>query len=110
MEKTRHILAINVGSTSTKVAFYRDSERIVQESLAYSAADLAGFKDLRDQLSLRESGLRSFIEKNNIDMRKVDLVVSRGGLDSVTRPVITSRLMRLACSSSSSVVSCKALP
>ncbi len=80
MEKTRHILAINVGSTSTKVAFYRDSKRIVQESLAYSAADLAGFKDLRDQLPLRESGLRSFIEKNNIDMSKVDLVISRGGL------------------------------
>ena len=32
MEKTRHILAINVGSTSTKVAFYRDSERLVQEA------------------------------------------------------------------------------
>jgi butyrate kinase len=80
MEKTRHILAINVGSTSTKVAFYRDSERLVQESLAYSAAELAGFKDLRDQLPLRAAGLRSFIEKNNIDMSKVDLVISRGGL------------------------------
>jgi butyrate kinase len=80
MEKTRHILAINVGSTSTKVAFYRDSERLVQESLTYSAADLAGFKDLRDQLPLREAGLRSFIAKNGIDMNKVDLVISRGGL------------------------------
>ena len=80
MEKTRHILAINVGSTSTKVAFYRDSERLVQESLTYSAADLAGFKDLRDQLPLREAGLRAFIEKNKIDMGQVDLVISRGGL------------------------------
>ena len=80
MEKTRHILAINVGSTSTKVAFYRDSERLVQESLTYSAADLAGFKDLRDQLPLRAAGLRSFIEKNRIDMSRVDLVISRGGL------------------------------
>lgn len=80
MEKTRHILAINVGSTSTKVAFYRDSERLVQESLTYSAADLAGFKDLRDQLPLRAAGLRAFIEKNKIDMGQVDLVISRGGL------------------------------
>ena len=49
-----HILAVNVGSTSTKVAFYRDSERLVQETLTYSAADLAQYADLRDQLPLRE--------------------------------------------------------
>ncbi len=80
MEKTRHILAVNVGSTSTKVAFYRNTERLVQESLTYGAAELAGFKDLREQLPLREAGLRSFIEKNRIDMGRVDLVISRGGL------------------------------
>ena len=80
MEKTRYILAVNVGSTSTKVAFYRDAERLVQETLTYGAAELAGFKDLREQLPLREAGLRSFIEKNSIDMGKVDLVISRGGL------------------------------
>ena len=64
MEKTRHILAINVGSTSTKVAFYRDSERLVQESIAYSATDLARCASLKEQLPLREEGLRKFIEKN----------------------------------------------
>jgi len=80
MKKTRHILAINVGSTSTKVAFYRDSERLVQESIAYSAADLARYASLEEQLPLRAEGLRKFIEKNAIDMGKVDLVISRGGL------------------------------
>ena len=80
MEKTRHILAINVGSTSTKVAFYRDSERLVQESITYSAADLSRYEGLGEQLPLREEGLRKFIEKNAIDMSKVDLVISRGGL------------------------------
>jgi butyrate kinase len=80
MEKTRHILAINVGSTSTKVAFYRDSERLVQESIPYSAADLSRYEGLGEQLHLREEGLRKFIEKNAIDMSKVDLVISRGGL------------------------------
>jgi len=80
MKKTNHILAINVGSTSTKVAFYRDSERLVQESIAYSAADLARYASLKEQLPLRAEGLRKFIEKNAIDMGKVDLVISRGGL------------------------------
>jgi butyrate kinase len=77
---THHILAINVGSTSTKVAFYRDSERLVQESITYSAADLSRYEGLGDQLPLRAEGLRKFIEKNAIDMSKVDLVISRGGL------------------------------
>jgi butyrate kinase len=80
MEKTRHILAINVGSTSTKVAFYRDSERLVQETITYNSADLARYADLKDQLPLREGDLRTFIEKNEIDMSRVDLVISRGGL------------------------------
>jgi butyrate kinase len=80
MEKTHHILAVNVGSTSTKVAFYRDSERLVQESIAYSAADLARYASFKEQMPLREEGLRKFIEKNAIDMGKVDLVISRGGL------------------------------
>jgi len=80
MEKIRHILAINVGSTSTKVAFYRDSERLVQESISYSAAELSRYEGLGEQLPLREEGLRKFIEKNAIDMSKVDLVISRGGL------------------------------
>jgi butyrate kinase len=80
MKKSRHILAINVGSTSTKVAFYRDSERLVQESIAYSASDLARYASLEEQLPLRAEGLRKFIEKNAIDMGKVDLVISRGGL------------------------------
>ena len=80
MEKIRHILAINVGSTSTKVAFYRDSERLVQESISYSAAELSRYEGLGEQLPLREEGLRTFIEKNAIDMSKVDLVISRGGL------------------------------
>jgi butyrate kinase len=80
MEKLRHILAINVGSTSTKVAFYRDSERLVQESISYSAAELSRYEGLGEQLPLREEGLRKFIEKNAIDMSKVDLVISRGGL------------------------------
>jgi butyrate kinase len=77
---THHILAINVGSTSTKVAFYRDSERLVQESITYSAVDLSRYEGLGDQLPLRAEGLRKFIEKNAIDMSKVDLVISRGGL------------------------------
>ena len=80
METTRHILAVNVGSTSTKIAFYRGSERLVQESIPYSAADLSRYESLADQLPLREEGLRKFIEKNAIDMNKVDLVISRGGL------------------------------
>ncbi len=80
MKKTHHILAINIGSTSTKVAFYRDSERLVQETITYNSADLARYGELKDQLPLREGDLQKFIETNGIDMSRVDLIISRGGL------------------------------
>ncbi len=80
MEKTRRILAINVGSTSTKIAFYENANRVCQESIAYRAEDLAHFESLREQLPLRAGGVRAFIEKNGIDMKTIDLVISRGGL------------------------------
>ena len=51
MEKTRHILAVNVGSTSTKVAFYRDA---VQTAAAGGTPPTAGspqFEHVRAQMA-----------------------------------------------------------
>jgi len=81
MRKAYHILAINVGSTTTKVALYRDLERLMPETISYNSADLARYEGFKDQLPLREGDLRRFIEKNQIDMSRVDLVISRGGAE-----------------------------
>ncbi len=35
-------LIINPGSTSTKLAVYRDTEKVVQENITHDSAELAG--------------------------------------------------------------------
>jgi butyrate kinase len=80
MKKTHRILAINVGSTSTKVAFFEDAKAVAQETIAYSSQELAGYAELRDQLPRRRQDVAAFMEKNGIAPDRLDIIISRGGL------------------------------
>lgn len=80
MEKEHCLLVINVGSTSTKVAFFQETTPIFSETITYSNEELFGYMDLRDQLSRREKDLLNFTRKNNINLEEIDMVISRGGL------------------------------
>ncbi len=80
MDNGNRLLVINVGSTSTKVAFFRGREPVALENIRYSSEDLARFSSLAEQLPLREEDVVKFLEKNGIDLKEVEMVVSRGGL------------------------------
>lgn len=80
MAEERRLLVVNVGSTSTKVACFRGREPVALESIVYRGEDLARFSSLQEQLPLREGDVLAFLEKHGIDMARIDMVVSRGGL------------------------------
>ncbi len=80
MKKKHRILAVNVGSTSTKVAFFEDETAVAQETIAYSSQELAGFAELRDQLPRRRQDVEAFLERNGIALDQLDIIISRGGL------------------------------
>ena len=80
MNKEYCLLAINVGSTSTKIAFFRETHAVVSETIRYSSEELARYAGLRDQLSLRTDDLLQFLEKNEINLQNIDILISRGGL------------------------------
>jgi len=80
MEKTHRIFAINVGSTSTKVALFEEAKAVVQKTIAYSSQELAGYAELRDQLPRRRQDVTDFMEKNGIALDQLDIIISRGGL------------------------------
>jgi len=80
MNNENRLLVINVGSTSTKVAFFRGREPVVLENIRYSSEDLARFSSLAEQLPFREQDVVNFLKKNGIDLKEVEMVVSRGGL------------------------------
>ena len=44
------ILAINTGSTSTKIAVYHDEEVVLEHTLSHSAEDIARFATTEEHL------------------------------------------------------------
>ena len=80
------VLAINTGSTSTKVAYYEDKECKFHKSVSHPDADIKACKTLIDQLPLREAVVRGFIEENKIEPKELSIVMTRGGLVPGLRP------------------------
>jgi butyrate kinase len=80
MGKEKLLLAINIGSTSTKVAYFRDLRSVVQETMKYSAEELSRYPELRDELPRRYEDLLGFLKRNEIDPASLDIIISRGGL------------------------------
>jgi len=80
MHNEAFLLVINVGSTSTKVAWFKGNVPTVLETIRYSSEDLARYASVDEQLTLREKDLLDFLKKNGIGLEEVDMIVSRGGL------------------------------
>jgi len=80
MNKEHRLLVINVGSTSTKAAFFQETTPIVSETITYSKEELSGYSELSDQLPRREEDVLNFTKQNNINLEEIDMVISRGGL------------------------------
>jgi len=74
------ILAINPGSTSTKIAVFRNNKNIFLKTIKHSAADLAKFKTITDQFSFRKEIIIEELKQTGIDVNKISAVVGRGGL------------------------------
>lgn len=73
-------LIINPGSTSTKLALYRDSEKLLQESVDHKPEDLQQYEHIADQVPYRLGLIRDFMVRNNIRGEELSAVMGRGGL------------------------------
>ncbi len=73
-------LIINPGSTSTKLAVYRDTEKVVQENITHDSAELAGYRDIVDQIPMRQAVIEDFLTRNDIRAAELSAVMGRGGL------------------------------
>lgn len=80
----KRICAINLGATSTKLAYYEDAACICQDSIVHSTHELSEFETLADQVPLRMETVQAWAQTNNVDFTTLDAFVSRGGL---TQPV-----------------------
>ncbi len=74
------ILAINPGSTSTKIAYYEDENKIFSESIDHDHKELEKFEKITDQFELRKNLVLDVVKHHNVDIKDLDAVVGRGGL------------------------------
>jgi butyrate kinase len=80
--ETKLILAINPGSTSTKIAIYHGHKNIFHRNIHHSVEELAPFNKITDQYEFRKKVILDLLENNNagINTNQICVVVGRGGL------------------------------
>ncbi len=76
------VLAVNPGSTSTKISIYEGERERLTRELQHSADELKPFegKPIVDQFQFRKSAIEAFLRDNGLSMADIDAVSGRGGL------------------------------
>lgn len=80
MKDIFRILAINPGSTSTKIAVYDNETLVFEKVVRYSREELTSFANIIGQYEFRKNGILQLLLANGIDIAGLDAIVGRGGL------------------------------
>ncbi len=78
--ETVYILAINPGSTSTKIAVYADTSPVFIQTLRHTTEELAPFDRVTDQFNFRKELILKELENAEIPLSQIKVVMGRGGL------------------------------
>ena len=80
----KKILVINVGSTSTKVAYYEDKTCVCKTNLEHPVEELSQFNSIFEQKDYRTGKVTEFCKENGVVISELDAITARGGH---TRPI-----------------------
>ena len=78
--KDAQILVINPGSTSTKIAVFKNEEKLMQENIVHSVEELKEFKQLFDQLQFRKQRIIASVTSHGFSLQEITAIASRGGV------------------------------
>lgn len=76
----QRILAINPGSTSTKITVYEDKNLLLKHDVIHDLKEISKFKSTHEQEEYRTKVIIDFLKENNISLDSIDGFVARGGL------------------------------
>ncbi|SHH59032.1 butyrate kinase [Sporobacter termitidis DSM 10068] len=79
MNKNIRILAVNPGSTSTKIALFDNENEVFSETIRHAPEELKTFKEIQDQLDYRRDTVERTMEARGYPLADVDVFVGRGG-------------------------------
>ena len=74
------ILAINPGSTSTKIALYKNNQEIFKDSIEHSFQELEKYDSLIEQIPMRKALVLESLDKHGYYPKDLAIVMGRGGL------------------------------
>ena len=79
------IAAINLGSTSTKIAYYENENCVFKDNIVHTARALEGFSTIWEQFEFRKQAIEAYLKEKGILISGLDAVVTRGGH---TEPIV----------------------
>ncbi len=80
MSEVFRILAINPGSTSTKIAIFDNEKPVLETTLRHSADEINKYEKIYDQYEFRKNVILDALNEKEINLTKLNAVVGRGGL------------------------------
>lgn len=81
---TFHVLCINPGSTSTKIAVFQGARSLFHMNISHTEEEIGQYEKISDQFSFRKDAILKSLKDNNIDLDCIEAIMGRGGL---IRPV-----------------------
>lgn len=73
------VLALNLGSTSTKLAVYIDTKEIFKISINHPREELKRYKDVWEQYEYRKQTIVNTLNENGYKLGGFEIIVTRGG-------------------------------
>jgi butyrate kinase len=80
MKMSYKILAINPGSTSTKIALYEDEKEVFCNTLDHPVEELENYSNVQEQFEMRKEVVLSFLRENGYNLNELSAIVGRGGM------------------------------
>jgi butyrate kinase len=74
------ILAINPGSTSTKIAVFEDEKSLFETNISHSVEELEKLKSTEEQFKFRKDLIISELADKKTPISDIDIIIARGGL------------------------------
>ena len=74
------VLAMNFGSTSTKVAIYEGDKEVMTQVFRHSNEEMAGISNMEENAAFRKGVIMSYLNEQGVDLAALDAIVGRGGL------------------------------
>ena len=75
-----HILVINPGSTSTKIALFNGESQVIDETIRHPSDELLQFNTIPDQKEFRFQTIVTTLNEKGFNIEDIDAIAARGGI------------------------------